>query len=107
MQGSMGYEPNVHIYRKNSHVRVARHRSDINQVGIEGLLLALLLFLREECRCVRHFARQFGALTLLGRGSGWQSWQVKTVEVYVRTRTRRKADVVHPTLSLIFCRSRP
>ena len=78
-------------------MRIARHRSDINQVGIEGLLLALLLFLREECRCVRHFARRFGALTLLGRRSGWQAGK-KAVEVYVRTRTRRKADV--PTWSI-------
>ena len=71
----MGYESNFQYKRctgvpQNSHVRVARHRSNVHQVRIEGLLLALLLFLREECRCVRHFARQFGALTLLGRGSG-------------------------------------
>jgi hypothetical protein len=45
--------------RKDVHVRVAGDGRDVHQVGVEGLLLALLLLLREECRCVRHLCRRF------------------------------------------------
>ena len=36
------------------HVRAAGDRRDVHQVGVEGLLLALLLLLGEKCCRVRH-----------------------------------------------------